>query len=103
MKKLATIFSTFLVSILLVQASCSAPPIAPSPSPATKIPPDFAGIDSATSTAPIGLTLSLTLNSTQFKPGEEVSVSVRERNILTNINAIQAAQSWPLSGLGLGP
>ncbi len=102
MKKVAAIFASVIATILSMQISC-AQPVAPTPSPVIEPPPIFAGIKSATSAAPIGLTLSLELNSTEFRPGEEVSIAVKEKNVLTNINTIQAAQSWPLSNLGLGP
>jgi hypothetical protein len=50
-----------------------------------------------------GLSLTLSLNSTTYHPGEEVSVSISEMNILPIRNKIHAADGWPVEGLTLTP
>jgi hypothetical protein len=50
-----------------------------------------------------GLGLTLSLNSTTYHPGEEVSVTINEMNILPIRNKIHAADGWPVEGLTLRP
>jgi hypothetical protein len=50
-----------------------------------------------------GLGLTLSLNSTTYHPGDEVSVTINEMNILPIRNKIHAASRWPVEGLTLGP
>jgi hypothetical protein len=50
-----------------------------------------------------GLSLTLSLNSTTYHPGEQISVTINERNILPIENKIHAANRWPVQGLNLGP
>jgi len=49
-----------------------------------------------------GLVLSLSLNSTTFQPGQEVSVVIDEQNTLPTENNVSASNSWPLDGLSVG-
>ncbi len=70
------------------------------PSPTTE---DFVGISSNASLSLNGLKLSLSLNSTTFQLGEEVSIVIDEQNTLPVENKVLASQSWPLEGLSLGP
>ncbi len=50
-----------------------------------------------------GLSLSLTLNSTTFQPGQEISVIIDEQNTLATVNNVSTSNRWPLRGLSLGP
>lgn len=58
---------------------------------------------STTSKSVNGLSLSLSLNSTTFQPGQEVAVVLDEQNMLATVNDVSTSNSWPLSGLILGP
>jgi hypothetical protein len=50
-----------------------------------------------------GLSLTLSLNSTTYHPGEQISVTINEKNTLPVENNIHAANRWPVQGLKLGP
>jgi hypothetical protein len=50
-----------------------------------------------------GLGLTLSLNSTTYHPGEQVTVTINEMNILPIRNKIHAASRWPIEGLTLTP
>jgi hypothetical protein len=50
-----------------------------------------------------GLSLTLSLNSTTYHPGEQVTVTINEMNILPIRNKIHGADRWPIQGLKLGP
>ena len=50
-----------------------------------------------------GLSLTLSLNSTTYHPGEQISVTIDEKNTLPIENNIHAANGWPVQGLSLGP
>jgi hypothetical protein len=50
-----------------------------------------------------GLMLSLSLNSTTFQLGQEVSVVIDEQNTLAKVNNVSTSNSWPLEGLTVGP
>jgi len=48
-----------------------------------------------------GLSLTLSLNSTTYHPGEQISVTIHEKNILAKENNIHVANAWPVQGLNL--
>jgi len=50
-----------------------------------------------------GLSLTLSLNSTTYHPGEQISITINEKNILPIENKIHAADEWPVHGLTLTP
>jgi hypothetical protein len=50
-----------------------------------------------------GLSLTLSLNSTTYHPGEQISITINEKNILPIENKIHAANAWPVHGLTLTP
>jgi hypothetical protein len=58
---------------------------------------------SSTVISKYGLSLTLSLNSTTYQSGEQVSVTINERNILPIESKIHAASRWPVQGLSLGP
>ena len=49
-----------------------------------------------------GLSLSLSLNSTTYHPGEQIPITIEEKNILAVENNIHGADRWPVQGLRLG-
>ena len=55
------------------------------------------------STSANGLSLSLSLDSTTYQPGQEISIKVDVKNTLSKTNKISASEKWPISGLGVGP
>jgi hypothetical protein len=46
-----------------------------------------------------GLSLTLSLNSTTYHPGDQISVTIDERNILAVENSIHIADEWPVQGV----
>jgi hypothetical protein len=46
-----------------------------------------------------GLSLTLSLNSTTYHPGDQISVTIDERNILAVENNIHTANEWPVQGV----
>jgi hypothetical protein len=48
-----------------------------------------------------GLSLTLSLNSTTYHPGEQISVTIDEKNTLPTENNISGADEWPVQGLKL--
>jgi hypothetical protein len=58
---------------------------------------------SSTVISKYGLSLTLSLNSTTYHPGEQISVTIDEKNTLPIENKIHAANRWPVQGLDLSP
>ena len=50
-----------------------------------------------------GLSLSLSLDSTTYQPGQSVTITIDEKNTLPRTNNVPTSDKWPLSSLGLGP
>ena len=56
-----------------------------------------------TTNSSLGLELSLSLASTDYQPGESITINITEFNTLTTPNNLSAIEKdWPLSGLSLG-
>jgi len=60
---------------------------------------DFGGVNSASSESGNGLSLNLSLDAKTYYLGQEVQISVDEKNTQSKINNIPAAENWPLKGL----
>jgi len=58
---------------------------------------------SSTAISRYGLSLTISLNSTTYHPGEQISVNIEEKNILPTENEVRAANRWPFHGLTLTP
>jgi hypothetical protein len=58
---------------------------------------------SSTIISKYGLSLTLSLNSTTYHPGEQIAVTIDEKNILAKENNIHGADAWPVQGLTLSP
>lgn len=71
--------------------------------PSTTSPPTAFEQTSATVPSVDGLSLMLSLDSTSYHPGDQVTVSIDEKNTLATINMVDAADKWPINGLSLGP
>src|SRR2546425_5958657 len=66
-------------------------------------PASYFDIGSTTVKSVDGLALSLLLNSTRIRPGQGISITVRETNTLSTVNNVSASTHWPLRGLNVGP
>src|SRR5256712_2539109 len=66
-------------------------------------PASYFDIGSTTVKSVDGLALSLLLNSTRIRPGQGISITVREPNPLSTVNNVSASTDWPLRGLNVGP
>ena len=64
---------------------------------------DFSGITSASSKLANGLTLTLSLDAATYRPGQEITTFVDERNASSKMNHVPSSSHWPLNGLELGP
>jgi hypothetical protein len=60
-------------------------------------------VNSATFKSANGLSLSLSLDSTTYQPGQEISIFIDETNTLLKTNDVPVSDQWPLSGLSVGP
>ena len=69
----------------------------------TMVTTSFGGVNSASSESVDGLSLSLSLDSTNYQPGQPVSIVIGETNTLSKTNNVSAADKWPFPGLGVGP
>ena len=63
----------------------------------------FGGVNSASSESADGLSLSLSLDSTTYQPGQAVSIAIDETNTLSKTNNVSAADKWPFHGLSVSP
>jgi hypothetical protein len=64
---------------------------------------DTAGGNSARSLSVNGLRLSLSLDSTIYQPGQQVTIVIDETNMLSKTNNVSTADKWPLTGLSVSP
>jgi hypothetical protein len=64
--------------------------------------PAITGINSTSGSAN-GLELSLSLNRSTYHPGEEVAITVDEKNTLSTPNSVITDDKWLVNGLGVGP
>jgi hypothetical protein len=58
---------------------------------------------SSTVISSYGLSLTLSLNSTTYHPGEQIPITINEKNTLAIQNNIHGADRWPVQGLTLSP
>ncbi len=72
------------------------------PAPTETYTPITADQYSSTVVSRSGLSLSLSLNSTTYHPGEQIPITIEEKNILAVENNIHGADRWPVQGLRLG-
>jgi hypothetical protein len=62
---------------------------------------DFNGVNSASSKSAKGLSLSLSLDSTTYQPGQQVTIVIDEINTLSKTNNVSASNKWPSNNLAL--
>jgi hypothetical protein len=75
----------------------------PEPTPAATYTPITLDQYSSTVISKYCLSLTLSLNSTTYYPGEQIPITIDEKNTLPMENNIHAADRWPVQGLNLGP
>ena len=63
----------------------------------------FNGVNSASSKSANGLSLSLSLDSTTYQPGQQLTIVIDEINTLSKTNKVYTADKWPLTGLSVSP
>jgi hypothetical protein len=61
------------------------------------------GINSAASNSVSGLSLSLSLDSAAYQPGQTVNITVDEINTLKKTNNVSAEGNWAFPGFSVGP
>jgi hypothetical protein len=64
---------------------------------------DFNGINTASTKSANGLSLSLSLDSATYQPGQVIMMFVDERNTSSKMNHVPSSSQWSLNGLELGP
>lgn len=94
--------SIIVLAVLTAMVGCSPAPI-PSATATSTITPATFDQASATVTSKEGLKLTMSINSTTYQPGEQVSVTINEKNTLATENDVKAASDWPGQGLSVGP
>ncbi len=50
-----------------------------------------------------GLSLTLSIDSTTYQPGQQISVTISEKNALAAENSVKTANEWLVQGLNVGP
>ncbi len=89
-----------ILAILVVGAAVAFVPLNPTTTQASS----STTVTSSTSTGSANhLILHLVLNTSIVSEGRSVSLTVVEWNSLDAQNDVQAAQAWPIRGLGVGP
>jgi hypothetical protein len=61
------------------------------------------GVNSAASNSVSGLSLSLSIDSATYQPGQSVNIAIDEVNTLTKTNNVSAAGNWAFPGFSVGP
>ena len=64
---------------------------------------NFNGVTSASSSSANSLSLSLSLKSTAYSPGQEISITIDEKNTFSTENVVPIANKWLIEGLSLNP
>jgi hypothetical protein len=93
------------VFVALAALICVAVLLSPSsePAPTETYTPITLDQYSSTVISRSGLSLTLSLNSTTYHPGQQIPINIGEKNILAVENNIHAANRWPVQGLSLTP
>ena len=92
---ITAVFLTFLLSL----TGCSG--LIHSSSPTVTTSPQ--GVNYAASNSVSSLSLSLSLDSATYAPGQTVNIAVDEINTLKKTNSVSAAGNWAFPGLSVGP
>lgn len=94
-KKLHEMFSGMvgITSCLLMLVACTINPTTTNSN----------NVNSASISSTNGLNLSLSTDATTYQTGQEISITVDEKNTLSTQNNVPSAYKWPTSGLSLSP
>jgi hypothetical protein len=100
--KLGVMISVFVALAALI---CAAVLLSASSEPTPTVTYTSITLDQYSSTviSSYGLSLTLSLNSTTYHPGEQISITIDEKNTLARENNIRGADRWPVQGLTLSP
>jgi hypothetical protein len=90
----------FLIGVIASIAGCKNASNQTMTSPTTV---EFGGVNSTSSKSTSGLSLSLSLDSTIYQPGQPISIVVDEINTLLKTNKVSASEKWPVAGLSVEP
>jgi len=96
-RNLILLISSMTMLTLTIIVGCT------TPTPTAMYTPITLDQYSSTVISRYGLSLTLSLNSTTYHPGEQISVTIHEKNTLAIENNIHVANRWPVQGLNLGP
>jgi len=100
-------FNLRLISVFVVLAALICAGVLLSSSSESNEPATYTSITldqySSTVISSYGLSLTLSLNSTTYHPGEQISITINEKNTLARENNIHVANRWPVQGLSVGP
>ena len=69
---------------------------------AQEIPIPFTQISSSV-VSENGLSLTLSIDSTTYQPGQQLSITISEKNTLATKDSMEVASAWFVQGLNLGP
>ena len=71
--------------------------------PSSRMTTNLSGVNSASSKSINGLSLSLSLDSTTYQPGHEITIILDEVNTLPNMNNIPKSDNWAYDHLQRDP
>jgi type II secretory pathway pseudopilin PulG len=60
-------------------------------------------MSASTTDEPLGLNLSMAMNTTLLQSGQGIDVIISEKNTLSTTNTVNTSDKWQLSSLSLGP
>jgi hypothetical protein len=87
----------------ITPALTSAVTASPTSTPLTSTTTETTTIHTAQTESANGLRLSLSLDATTYKVGQEITITIDEQNTRSTANNIAATQNWPLAKLAVGP
>jgi hypothetical protein len=85
------------------QVLTSAVTVSPTSTPLTSTTTETTTIHTAQTESANGLRLSLSLDATTYKAGQEITITIDEQNTRSTANNNAAAQNWPMAKLAVGP
>ena len=92
MKHKIALTAGILLMFTVITAGCGQPTT-------TTTETDFNNVNSASIKSGNGLSLSVSTNSTTYRPGQEVSTTIDIKNMRTETNDIVAGNDWPYDNL----
>jgi len=102
-KVLKIIFPLLILTSVCVIAIPACQSVKPTVTTVTPLTQTTSVAKTTQTTSVDGLSLSLSLDSTTYQPGQSVTITIGETNTLPSTNSVPASDKWPLSALGVGP